>query len=132
MKKLTITSAFKLGEKDEQYGQTWLCSVKESKSQVMFNLMSDKDVREDDRITWEEQSTQTFKTGKRAGEEYQRLKKVRVESANPQQSMIAEPDDRIGDILGLIKEIHRQVVPTDELPTDEEVDEEVDLSDIPF
>lgn len=80
----TVKTAFKMGEYDEKYGQTWYCTVEEIGQPVMFNLMDkEQTVQEVDKITFEEQLVQTFKSGKNQGKEYRRLKKVKVLEGAP-------------------------------------------------
>lgn len=80
--KYIIKSAFAMGEPHDTYGQSWYATVEDIQYPVMFNLMSGT-VQEGDRITFEEQTVQTFKSGKNAGKEYRRLKKVKVEEGAP-------------------------------------------------
>lgn len=81
MDKYTIKTAFAMGEPHDTYGQTWYATVEEMQFPVMFNLMGGQTVQEQDRITCDEQTVERFKSGKNAGKEYRRLKKVKVEEA---------------------------------------------------
>jgi len=83
MDKYIIKTAFAMGEPHETYGQSWLCRVEELQCPVMFNLMGGEQVQEMDRITFQEQTVEKFKSGKNAGKEYRRLKKVKVEEGAP-------------------------------------------------
>jgi hypothetical protein len=89
MEKYTIKSAFKMGEMHDTYGQSWYATVEELQCPVMFNLLSDQQVQEMDRVSFETQTVEKFKSGKNAGKEYRRLKKVKVEEGLPR---IVTPD----------------------------------------
>lgn len=83
MDKYIIKTAFKMGEPHDTYGQSWYATIEELSVPVMFNLMGDTQVQEMDRITFEEQTVEHFKSGKNVGKEYRRLKKVKVEEGAP-------------------------------------------------
>lgn len=86
MDKYNIKSAFAMGEPHDTYGQSWYANVEEMAFPVMFNLMGGTTVQEGDRITYQEQTVEHFKTGKNAGKEYRRLKKVKVEEGLPRMA----------------------------------------------
>ena len=114
MEKYVIKTAFKMGEADPKYGQTWYCTVEEVPVPVMFNLMSGS-VQELDRVSFEKQELCKFKSGKNVGKEYRRLKKVKVEEHAPrldeptndssieerlrklEEAVFGEPEDRNDD-----------------------------------
>lgn len=83
MDKYIIKTAFAMGEPHETYGQSWYATVEELQVPVMFNLMGGTQVQEMDRITFDEQTVEKFKSGKNVGKEYRRLKKVKVEEGAP-------------------------------------------------
>lgn len=83
MDKYIIKTAFAMGEPHDTYGQSWYATVEELQCPVMFNLMGGEQVQEMDRITFQEQTVEKFKSGKNAGKEYRRLKKVKVEEGAP-------------------------------------------------
>lgn len=83
MDKYTIKTAFKMGEPHDTYGQSWYTTVEEIQCPVMFNLMGGQQVQEMDRVTFDEQTVEKFKSGKNVGKEYRRLKKVKVQESAP-------------------------------------------------
>lgn len=141
MDKYIISSAFAMGEPHDTYGQTWYAKVEEMQYPVMFNLMSGT-VQEGDRITFEEQTVQTFKSGKSAGKEYRRLKKVKVEEGAPRvvtadtiERHMAE-DQKNNDLEARVKALEDKVfgvkLPSGDRVITEISDDPIDLSEIPF
>lgn len=132
MDKYTIKSAFAMGEPDDTYGQTWYSTVEEMQYPVMFNLLSGS-VQEGDRVTFGEQTVQTFKTGKNAGKEYRRLKKVKVEEGAPR--IVQEPKPS-SDLEMRVKALEDKVFGDGTNPIKDnvvtEIDDNFDMSQIPF
>lgn len=131
MDKYTIKTAFKMGEAHDTYGQTWYTTVEEMQYPVMFNLMGDATVQEGDRVTYEEQTVERFKSGKNAGKEYRRIKKVKVEEGAPR---IVESPAPKSDLEARVKALEDKVFGTN--PTKDtvvtEIDDSFDMSQIPF
>lgn len=131
--KFVIKTAFRLGEEDPKYGQTWYCTVEEMDFPVMFNLMSGS-VQELDRISFEAQEIKKFKSGKNAGKEYRRLKKVKVEEHAPRneepKSSIEERLQKLEKVVFGEPEDRNDDSAKDESKLDD--DEEINLDDIPF
>lgn len=132
MDKYIISSAFAMGEPHDTYGQTWYAKVEEMQYPVMFNLMSGT-VQEGDRITFEEQTVERFKSGKSAGKEYRRLKKVKVEEGAPR---IVEAPKESNDLEARVKALEDKVfgvkLPSGDHVVTEISDDPIDLSTIPF
>ncbi len=130
MDKYNIKSAFAMGEPHDTYGQSWYATVEEMAFPVMFNLMGGTTVQEGDRITYQEQTVEHFKSGKNAGKEYRRLKKVKVEEGAPRivtedtvkASLIpTDLEARVNDHEARIKALEDKLLGTDlfaDLPED--------------
>lgn len=140
--KLTVKSSFPLGDYDKQYGQTWLCQVDEQAHQVMFNTMDKNSVNTGDRLSYEEETVQHFKTGKNAGKEYRRLKKVTIEPGaiskteqsqpNGVEQAVVELSARVVALEEKVKKLANEPDKDEVALDDIDLDEEVDLSAIPF
>ena len=135
--KYIIKSAFAMGEPHDTYGQSWYATVEDIQYPVMFNLMGDQTVQEGDRIAFEEQTVQTFKTGKNAGKEYRRLKKVKVEEGAPRIVQAPKP---ASDLEARVKKLEDVVFGNGTNPIKDNIISEIgddyltedDLSMIPF
>lgn len=135
MEKYVIKTAFKMGEADPKYGQTWYCTVEEVPVPIMFNLMSGS-VQELDRISFETQELHKFKSGKNQGKEYRRLKKVKVEEHAPRlvepanNSSIEERLKKLEEAVFGKEEVENRNDDSAQSETDD--DEQINLDDIPF
>lgn len=128
MKQLTISKVSKLGENDPKYGQTYWAEVDEQNEPVMFNLMTGS-VQEGDVVTAEEVLLKTSSKGN----DYHRLKKVKVQETNPRQvntTDIAKPQGEvIDDILKRLAKLEDAVFPEE---VEDRNDDPINLDDIPF
>lgn len=141
MEQFTIKTAFALGERDEKYGQSWYATVQEMTFPIMFNLMEGS-VQELDKITFETQEISKFKSGKNAGKEYRRLKKVKVvEGASRmiEPEKPAQQSEVLSDILKRLTALENKVFGSDteeiQGSTSSDMWDEqkpIDLNDIPF
>lgn len=137
MDSFTIKSAFAMGDPDPKYGQAWYTTVEEMDFPVMFNLMSGS-VQELDKVTFETQEINRFKSGKNAGEEYRRLRKVKVIEASPRMVTPDKPqgNEVISDILKRLSALEETVERLSGKPKEDVIadvdDEPINLDDIPF
>lgn len=134
-----IKTAFKMGENDEKYGQTWYCTVEELQVPVMLNLLNG-DLQELDKITPETQEIQKFKSGKNAGKEYRRFKKVKITQGTPRAAAPAgnsDLEERVRKLEAVVfpsgeEETQNTPVSDDKAPPLSDEDAPINLDDIPF
>ena len=133
-----IKTAFKMGENDEKYGQTWYCTVEELQVPVMLNLLNG-DLQELDKITPETQEIQKFKSGKNAGKEYRRFKKVKITQGTPRAAAPASSDieERLRKLEAVVfpsgeEEVPNTPAPVEKAPPLTNEDAPINLDDIPF
>lgn len=133
MDKYIIKTAFAMGEPHDTYGQSWYATVEELQCPVMFNLMGGEQVQEMDRITFQEQTVEKFKSGKNAGKEYRRLKKVKVEEGAPRIVQVHEESLIPTDLEARVKALEDKVFGNGTNPIkDNDIDDNFDMSQIPF
>lgn len=137
MDEFSIKTAFKMGEPHEQYGQTWYATVEEMQYPVMFNLMQGS-VQAGDKVAYETQEINKFKSGKNMGKEYRRLKKVKVLEGGPREitpESVAKNQSN-ADLEARVKKLEDTVFATPVDPSLDRImeveDEEINLNDIPF
>lgn len=135
-----------MGDPHETYGATWYATVEEMQYPIMFNLLSGS-AQEGDKITFETQEIQKFKSGKNMGKEYRRLKKVRIKESSPREvtKEAIQDNEALAKLAKRVERLEHKIFgeaedrnddsAKHETKLDEVADyngEEINLNDIPF